>query len=108
MIQSTGKLLRSRTEAVFTWPWITVVSCLIVGRGLPPLRLTLMAFLSVFFTAASTYIYNDYIDTEMDQLNNVKKNRNNVFLGEKFPIGRRKAFSADHNRSWDGAGVTGF
>lgn len=75
VIQSTGKLLKSRTEAVFTWPWITVVSCLIVGKGFPPLGLTFMAFLSVFFTAASTYIYNDYIDTEMDQLNNVKKNR---------------------------------
>lgn len=45
------------------------------GEGVPPLGLTFMAFLSVFFTAASTYIYNDYIDTEMDQLNNVKKNR---------------------------------
>jgi len=75
IIQSTGKLLRSRTEAVFTWPWITVVSCLIVGRGFPPLGPTFMAFLSVFFTAASTYIYNDYIDSEMDQLNNVKRNR---------------------------------
>ncbi|MBT5642629.1 UbiA family prenyltransferase [Candidatus Bathyarchaeota archaeon] len=67
--------MRSRTEAVFTWPWITVVSCLIVGRGFPPLGPTFMAFLSVFFTAASTYIYNDYIDSEMDQLNNVKRNR---------------------------------
>jgi len=75
IIQSTGKLLRSRTEAVFTWPWIAVVSCLIVGKGFPPLGPTFMAFLSVFFTAASTYIYNDYTDAEMDQLNNVKKNR---------------------------------
>ncbi len=75
MIQSTGKLLRSRTEAVFTWPSRAVVSCLIVGRGFPPLGPTFMAFLSVFFTAASTYIYNDYTDAEMDQLNNVKKNR---------------------------------
>lgn len=75
VIQSTGKLLKSRTEAVFTWPWIAVVSCLIVGKGFPPLDLTLMAFLSVFFTAASTYIYNDYIDAEMDKLNNVKSER---------------------------------
>ncbi len=75
VLQSTGKLLKSRTEAVFTWPWIAVVSCLIVGRGVPPLDLTFMAFLSVFFTAASTYIYNDYIDAEMDKLNNVKSER---------------------------------
>ena len=75
VIQSTVKLLKSRTEAVFTWPWIAVVSCLIVGKGFPPLDLTLMAFLSVFFTAASTYIYNDYIDAEMDKLNNVKSER---------------------------------
>ena len=75
VIQSTGKLLKSRTEAVFTWPWIAVVSCLIVGKGFPPLNLTFMAFLSVFFTAASTYIYNDYIDAEMDKLNNVKSER---------------------------------
>ncbi len=75
VLASTGKLLRSRTEAVFSWPWATTVACLIAGKGVPPLNLTLMAIASVFFTAASVYIYNDYIDAEMDKINNVKSLR---------------------------------
>ncbi len=34
-----------------------------------------MAVVSVFFTVTSVYIYNDYIDVEMDRLNEVKSQR---------------------------------
>ena len=69
------KLLKSRRLIFLSTTWITLVACLIVGKGFPPLPQTIMAVASVFFTVASVYIYNDYVDVEMDRLNEVKSNR---------------------------------
>lgn len=54
---------------------MTTLSCLIIGRGLPPLINTFMAVVSSMLIATSVYIYNDVIDRDMDKLNEVKKNR---------------------------------
>jgi len=68
-------LIASRAEAVFLWSWMTILSCLIIGRGFPPLLNTFMAVFSSMLIATSVYIYNDVIDRGMDELNEVKKNR---------------------------------
>jgi len=68
-------LIRSRLEALFIWTWCTAISCLIAGRGFPPVKATLMSIFGMFFISMSVYFYNDVIDKEMDKLNPIKKNR---------------------------------
>ncbi|MBT3285641.1 UbiA family prenyltransferase [Candidatus Bathyarchaeota archaeon] len=52
-----------------------MIACLVVGRGYPPLTPTLMAMGSIFFLTASTYIYNDLCDAEMDRHSDVHSDR---------------------------------
>lgn len=74
-IREVKFLIVSRAEAIFLWSWMTILSCLIIGRGFPPLFNTFMAVFSSMLIATSVYIYNDAIDRDMDKLNEVKKNR---------------------------------
>lgn len=68
-------LLKSRTEAIFVWSWITALSLLIAGNGFPPIRPALLSIISMIFIVSSVYFYNDIQDEDMDRLNSVKKNR---------------------------------
>ncbi len=52
-----------------------MISCMIAGRGFPPLFSTLTAVASTALIALSVYIYNDICDSEMDRLNEDKYKR---------------------------------
>ena len=68
-------MFKAKLQGIFVWTWSTIVACLIVGRGFPPLVPTIVTVVSMFFLAISVYFYNDVIDQEMDSLNEVKKER---------------------------------
>lgn len=68
-------LVKSRREVLIIWSWGTLIACMVYGKGFPPLLPTLTAVLSTAFVTISAYIYNDYVDREMDELNPVKKFR---------------------------------
>jgi 4-hydroxybenzoate polyprenyltransferase len=74
-LQAIPFLIKSRTEAIFIWSWMTAVVCLILGRGFPPLQPSIMAVLTMALLSMSMYFYNDIIDKEMDALNPNKKYR---------------------------------
>ena len=74
-ITSIPMLLRSRLEEIFMWSWMVAFSLLIVGRGFPPLRPSIMIIFSMVLVLGSVYFYNDVIDVEMDVLNVIKRNR---------------------------------
>jgi 4-hydroxybenzoate polyprenyltransferase len=69
------KLVKSRVEPIFAWPWSALIACLMAGRGFPPILVTVLAVLSMMLITSSVYIYNDIVDKEMDQYNFKKKNR---------------------------------
>jgi len=92
VLSNTRMLVKSRIEPIFAWPWGTLIACLIAGKGFPPITNTFLAVFSTLFITASVYIYNDYIDREMDQLNFLKKNRPLV-TGE-VPVGFAVRFVA--------------
>lgn len=73
--QAIPILVKSKAEALFYWPWSTVIGCLIAGSGFPPLRPTVLAITSMIFIALSVYLYNDVIDREMDSVSPMKKSR---------------------------------
>jgi len=85
VLNNTRMLVKSRIEPIFAWPWGTLIACLMAGKGFPPITNTFLAVFSTLFITASVYIYNDYIDREMDRLNFLKKNRPLV-TGE-VPVG---------------------
>lgn len=66
IVKNTITLVKSRPEAIFIWTWCTLIACLIMGNGFPPLVPTFMVMGSIALLTASTYIYNDYCDAEMD------------------------------------------
>ena len=68
-------LFKSRTEPIFLWSWCTALTCMIVGIGFPPVRQTVLAIFSSSLIGASVYIYNDFIDREMDGLNPLKQGK---------------------------------
>ncbi|MCW4050898.1 MAG: UbiA family prenyltransferase [Candidatus Bathyarchaeota archaeon] len=74
-IKEITVLINSRAEAIFLWSWITGISCLVVGRGLPAIYPTVLAIVSSAMIAASVYFYNDVIDREMDSSNPIKVNK---------------------------------
>jgi 4-hydroxybenzoate polyprenyltransferase len=75
VLSNTRMLVKSRIEPIFAWPWGTLIACLMAGKGFPPIVNTFLAVFSTLFITASVYIYNDYIDRDMDRLNFLKKNR---------------------------------
>jgi len=75
VVKSTLTLIKSRPEAIFIWSWCTLIACLIVSRGYPPLGPTFLAIGSTAMLTASAYIYNDLCDAEMDRFNPDKKSR---------------------------------
>jgi len=75
IVKNTLTLVKSRPEALFIWSWCTLIACLVVGRGVPPLTPTFMAIGSTLFLTASAYIYNDLCDAEMDRFNPDKQSR---------------------------------
>ncbi|MFH2110444.1 MAG: UbiA family prenyltransferase [Candidatus Bathyarchaeota archaeon] len=74
-MKSFSLLLRSRLEVIFIWTWSTIVACLIVGKGTPPLTPTFKAMASMIFVTISVYTYNDIVDAEADKNNKVKMGR---------------------------------
>jgi len=85
-------LVKSRIEPIFAWPWGTLIACLIAGQGFPPIMNTFLAVFSMVFITASVYIYNDYIDREMDQHNFKKKDR--PLVTGDVPVGFATRFVA--------------
>jgi 4-hydroxybenzoate polyprenyltransferase len=75
LLTSAILLIRSRAKEIFMWTWCTAVSCLIAGRGFPPLLPTVISIISMFFIATSVYLYNDIVDFEFDKFNDIKKHR---------------------------------
>ena len=67
--------MKSRSEPLIMWSWVALISCMVYGRGFPPVQSTLLAVVSTACIAISVYTYNDLIDRDMDSLNSVKKNR---------------------------------
>ncbi len=68
-------LIKSRREALGLWVWSSIVACLLVGRGFPPLAPSLLSLISIVFVVLSAYIYNDVTDMEADKNNEVKSGR---------------------------------
>lgn len=52
-----------------------MIACLVVGRGSPPLAPTFMSMASIALLTASTYVYNDLCDAEMDSHSDVHSDR---------------------------------
>lgn len=75
IVKNSVALIKSRPEAIFIWTWCTLIACLVMGNGFPPLTPTLMVMGSIALLTASTYIYNDYCDAEMDSHSMVHSNR---------------------------------
>lgn len=74
-LKSSIILIESRKEALALWVWCSVVACLIVGRGFPPLQPAFMSIFSTFFIALSVYVYNDVVDYDADKKNEFKSDR---------------------------------
>jgi len=68
-------MLKAKKEGIFVWTWCTIITCLIVGRGSPPLVPAALSVVAMFLLSISVYFYNDVIDQEMDRLNPIKKSR---------------------------------
>jgi 4-hydroxybenzoate polyprenyltransferase len=75
-------LIKSRAEALFLWVWQLTIMIMVVTRGFPPLGTALLTIISGFMIVASTYIYNDYADADMDSLNPLKVKRSALAAGE--------------------------
>ena len=75
ILKSFGILIKSRVEAIFIWSWLTAITCLVVGRGFPPLTPTLKTIFAMVFMSMSMYLFNDVIDAEMDSYNEMKSKR---------------------------------
>jgi 4-hydroxybenzoate polyprenyltransferase len=65
-IKSSLILFKSRKEIVFGVTWTASLATVIAGKGLPPIRQSILAILAVMMLNLSVYIYNDTIDREMD------------------------------------------
>jgi 4-hydroxybenzoate polyprenyltransferase len=75
IVKNSVTLIKSRPEAIFIWTWCTLIACLVMGNGFPSLTPTFMVMGSIALLTASTYIYNDYCDSEMDGHSDVHSDR---------------------------------
>lgn len=75
ILRSFGILIKSRLKEIIMWVWFTVVACLIVSSGSPPLLPTILSAISIFLISISVYIYNDVVDLELDKINTYKSHR---------------------------------
>ena len=73
--RSAVLLIKSRKEALGLWIWCSTVAALIVGRGFPPLKPSLLSITATLFIAIAVYIYNDIVDVEADRHNEYKSDR---------------------------------
>jgi 4-hydroxybenzoate polyprenyltransferase len=68
-------LIKSRKEALGLWLWCAMVAALMAGRGFPPMKPSLISFVSTFLIATSVYVYNDVVDMDADRQNTYKDER---------------------------------
>ncbi|MCX6649783.1 MAG: UbiA family prenyltransferase [Candidatus Bathyarchaeota archaeon] len=57
------------------WSWCVLIACMVATGGSPPLQVTVLTLASILLVGTSTYIYNDLIDSDMDSISEVHKNR---------------------------------
>ncbi len=65
-IESSVELFKSRKEIVFAVTWTASLATIIAGKGFPPLAPSLLSIIAIMMLNLSVYIYNDYIDRDMD------------------------------------------
>jgi 4-hydroxybenzoate polyprenyltransferase len=68
-------LLWSRREVLFMWSWCVLIACMVATGGHPPIQVTALTLASILLVGSSTYIYNDLVDSEMDRISEVHKDR---------------------------------
>lgn len=68
VIRQFAICVRSRTEAIIIYSWLSVISLFIVCRGFPPPILLLKVFCAITGTALGAYFYNDLCDFDDDML----------------------------------------
>jgi len=75
LARSIPVLLKSKLKYNLGWTWSLALYLLIAGNGFPPIGPTVLILIAMFFVVSSVYIYNDIQDVEMDEENEVKKDR---------------------------------
>jgi 4-hydroxybenzoate polyprenyltransferase len=63
---SSIELFKSRKEIVFAVTWNATLATIIAGKGFPPLTASFLSIIAIMMINISVYIYNDYIDRDMD------------------------------------------
>lgn len=74
-IKSSTLLIKARKEALGLWLWCSIVACLVVGRGFPPIQPSILSMASITLITISVYVYNDVVDNDADSNNEFKSNR---------------------------------
>ena len=73
--ESSIVLFKSRKEIVFAVTWTAILATIIAGKGLPPLTPSFLSVIAIMMINLSIYIYNDYIDREMDAFSEQDKKK---------------------------------
>jgi len=66
LFASSVELFKSRKEIAFASTWTTALASIMAGKGFPPLTPSLISIIASLMLIMSVYIYNDYIDRDMD------------------------------------------
>ena len=66
LFASSVELFKSRKEIVFGITWTASFATIIAGKGFPPLAPSFLSIIAIMMLNLSVYIYNDYIDRDMD------------------------------------------
>ena len=74
-IESSVELFKSRKEIVFAVTWTASLATIIVGKGVPPLAPSFLSIIAIMMLNLSVYIYNDYIDRDMDAYSDQDKKK---------------------------------
>jgi len=74
-IESSVELFKSRKEIVFAVTWTASLATIIAGKGFPPLAPSLLSIIAIMMLNLSVYIYNDYIDRDMDSYSEQDKKK---------------------------------